>query len=435
MAPLPHSMDMLMSLSRRGDDSPLQGLENWNPIKIDALGLVTLLGAEEVDKSVGTLQRRRYTECLPLLAAFVISGNRFTEEKPGYALYNLTDGVHTTELKGWFTRWLSSQRIRNSTTIFRWSVEPTPRQDRRIDMVAPVIALLGLAPLFACTILIGDWFGLGNSLALILSILVRKFLLWQRRTALNAVVAPEDEQALPMHSPSSEKAHRSVDTFTKQLHREGSQPNMTEILKLLVTRADGKLVTIYCPRSILSAFVRDAPLQSSSLYHAARWIGWMAFGAHVIVLGMSSLFTQIYTVVMLVISTWAYCHGFAMDAGQRFSKRPKADGTTSEVITSAFTSRLAVEQENPATKSTQGADVDKRMYAYVRAEVSEKQEAMLKHWSMLPFEGVPWYETYEQVKQSYNRSSGPARSGIAVSSPTVSTVSSTDTAQTVASQV
>ena len=90
MAPLPHSIDYMLSLARRGNHSPLRGLEKWQPFRIDALGLVTLLGSEEVNRSIGTLQRRRFTEWLPLLAAFVIAGDRFTDEQPVSTLLELT---------------------------------------------------------------------------------------------------------------------------------------------------------------------------------------------------------------------------------------------------------------------------------------------------------------------------------------------------------
>ena len=399
MPPLPHRIEFIASLMRR-EDTPLRGLEQWKPFRIDALGLVTLLGAEEVNKSVGTLQRRRFTEWLPLLAAFVIAGDRFTDEEPGYSLYNISDGIHTTELKGWFTRWLSAQQTRNSTTIFRWKLEPKPRYNYGTEGLAPAIAFIAVVPLLVCTCLIGDWFGVGNSLAIVLSILVRKYLLWQRRTALNAVAVPSDTDQLPMHNPPAEK---SVDTFTKQMHRPNSQPLQEDEVKMFVTRADGRLVTIYAPRSILHSFVKDAPLPDSHLYHLARWTGWAAFGAHIIVLGMSSLFAQIYTVVLLVLATWAMCHNFALDTGREYSQRQAMDGTMTETIKIPFTTRLFVEQENPSPVSSKSELTDKRMHAYVRVQPTEKQEAMLKHWSMLPFEGVPWYDTYEQTKREYDQ--------------------------------
>ena len=403
MAPLPHSINYLVSVVQRGEHSPLRGLEHWSPFRIDALGLVTLLGAEEVDKSIGTLQRRRFTEWLPLLAAFVIAGDRFTDERPGYSLYNVTDGIHTTELKGWFTRWLSAQKIRSSTTVFHWKIEPSPRQYHPSESAAPILAFLTLGPLLVCTCLIGDWFGVGNCVAIILSILVRKLLLWQWRTGLNSAVVPETPKALPLHESATTKRHQSIDTFTKQLHREISQPSREDVVTLLVTRADGKLVTIYAPRSVLSTFVRDVPLPSSRLYHAVRWIGWAAFGAHIVVLGMSSLFTQIYTVILLVLSTWALCHGFEFDIGRQRLQQETIDGTISNIKITSFTSRLIIEQENPANESRSGQNLDKRLYAYVRIQPTEKQEAMLKHWSMLPFEGVPWYDGYEQAKLEHRQ--------------------------------
>lgn len=62
MAPLPkHSFDYINSLIQRTDE-PLRKLHHWRPFRIDALGLVTLLGAEEVDLGIGTLQKRRFTE-------------------------------------------------------------------------------------------------------------------------------------------------------------------------------------------------------------------------------------------------------------------------------------------------------------------------------------------------------------------------------------
>jgi hypothetical protein len=402
MPPLPHSIEYISSLMQR-DDSPLRSLEHWKPIRIDALGLVTLLGAEEVNKSVGALQRRRLTEWLPLLAAFVVAGDRFSDEQTGYALYNVTDGIHTTELKGWFTRWLSSQDIRNSTTIFRWKRTAKSRYHYESEAIAPVIAFIAIVPLLVFTVLIGDRFGLGNCLAIIVSVFVRKAMLWQRRTALNGEAVPEQTQALPMHNTPQDKPMKSVDTFAKQLHRLSSQPSLDEIVTMFVTRADGRMVTIYAPRNILSTFIKNTPLPSESAYRYTQWLGWTAFGAHIIVLGMSSLFTQVYTVVLLVLSTWAMCHGFDYDTGRECSDKSHQDSTASELIKIPFTSCLSVEQENPPQSSLSGENIDKRMMAYIRAEPTAKQEAMLKHWCLLPFDGVPWYGEYERLKTEYQR--------------------------------
>lgn len=398
-----------MSLAERSTDLPLRHLKHWRPIKIDALGLVTLLGADDVNKSIGTLQRRRFTECLPLLAAFVIAGDNFTEEQPGYALYNITDGIYTTELKGWFTRWLSVQKIRKSTTVFHWRVlEERSPEFREFQLLAWIISILAVAPLLVCTCLIGDWYGVGNSLAIIFSIVVRKSLLWQLRERLNRVAAPQSDpkttsqgsERLPLHKQDSEKSQTSVSTSTRQLHRKTSAPTAKDEVKLFVTRADGKMVTIYTPRSILETFTRDFELPSAEWYHFLRWVGWAAFGAHIIVLGMASLFTQIYTVILLVFSTWALCHDFDIDTGRQLDEEFETkDKLPAEAITIPFTSRVVVTKENPDIE-------DRRMLAYVRAKPTDDQEDMLKHWSMMPRPGVTWYEDYDAAKAQYLRDTG-----------------------------
>ncbi|KAL9078010.1 MAG: hypothetical protein Q9157_003070 [Trypethelium eluteriae] len=391
-------MDALRLFTRRDIVMPWETLKQWNPFRIDALGLVTLLGADEVNKSVGTLQRRRFTEYLPLLAAFIIAGDRFTDEQSGYALYNITDGIYTTELKGWFTRWLSSQKINSGTTTFRWrlgsqSISPQPSKS-----LALLISLLAIAPLLVITILMGDWFGLGNTFAIIASILVRAILLSELRQAFADVAVPRIKPQLPLH----EKKPSEIETEAADLHRESSQPSSNDVVKLFVTRADGRMVTIYTPRSILSTFTRDLPVQNPNIYHFVRWIGWAAFGAHVCVLGMCTLITQIYTVVLLVLSTWWTVHNFEADSLKSRGSRSEPDGSETTLIAIPFGAEVQVEQENPSPCFA-GEQKDRRLYAFVRAEPTERQEMMLRHWSMLPFEGVRWYDGYEQAKKEHTK--------------------------------
>ncbi|KAF8246157.1 hypothetical protein K440DRAFT_685659 [Wilcoxina mikolae CBS 423.85] len=81
-------------------------LETWAPFRIDALGLVTMIGASEIDVAVVRLVRNRFTECLPLLGAYIFAGNNFTKPIPGFFLYNISDGIVATDMTGWFARWL-----------------------------------------------------------------------------------------------------------------------------------------------------------------------------------------------------------------------------------------------------------------------------------------------------------------------------------------
>ena len=88
-------------LVKRFTELPLQGLKAWSdqvPFKMDALGIFTLLSAYQVSTAIGSLQRRRYTGALSLLAAFVLAGDRFTSIEPGFALSNVTDGMTVREI-------------------------------------------------------------------------------------------------------------------------------------------------------------------------------------------------------------------------------------------------------------------------------------------------------------------------------------------------
>lgn len=154
MAPLPRIDAMTKLAERSAATMPWREVKQWRPFSIDALGLVTLLGADEVNKALGTLERRRYTEYLPFLAAYIVAGDRFADEQAGYSLYNITDGITTTELKSWFTRWLSAQKVLNATTIFRWQVSEKPRQIGAVDLVAPLLSFLAVAPLLIFTVLV-----------------------------------------------------------------------------------------------------------------------------------------------------------------------------------------------------------------------------------------------------------------------------------------
>jgi hypothetical protein len=51
-----------------------------------------------MDESIGRLVSSPLLQLLPLLGAFVVVGNRFTERRPGYTLYAISGGIVTTEL-------------------------------------------------------------------------------------------------------------------------------------------------------------------------------------------------------------------------------------------------------------------------------------------------------------------------------------------------
>jgi hypothetical protein len=330
---------------------PLHGWMNWQPFKIDALGLVTLIGAEEVNKSVGRLVQSRYTTFLPLLGAYLIAGNQFTAAGPGYNLYNITDAVTTGSICGWFGRWLSSQDISTGTTVFRWHISASkrkvPLQDYLTDAIGPIL----LASLTALTLLMGDYWGLANTLAMVFSVVVRWYLVRENVASLDIA---------------------SLNAVSQR----AIAPKMAEEVTLMITLPNGHMVTMYAPRGVVIFCLTKKPEPHNvNFYRWAKRVGWLSFGIHVIALGQSNLVSQICTVVLLVASTWLTVHGFGCDEGAL------GDHTTIE----------RVKDDLPMG--------DKRMWAYARVQPTEAEEDSMCHWGLLPRKvNTDWWIKYAEAK-------------------------------------
>ncbi|KAI0473199.1 hypothetical protein GGR56DRAFT_604444 [Xylariaceae sp. FL0804] len=210
-------------------------LQHWAArmdLRVDALGLVTILGAEEVDRSVGRLvvpprrlARRgrggllgglgaalgRGLYMLPLLGAHVVASGAFTRKRPGFTLYNLGAGIQTGELAGWLTRWLQAQEFAEVRDVVELRVvvdddnggndgdgEGNGEGGRRTggrgrkggkgrrrtrwrwydgllsDLLGALLVGLPLnGGLVALTVLSGDWWGFVNAMAMVTSVFVR----------------------------------------------------------------------------------------------------------------------------------------------------------------------------------------------------------------------------------------------------------------------
>ena len=391
LQPSMYTMTSFEELTKRHITMPLERLRDWKPFQIDALGLVTLLGADEVNQSVGTLHHRRYTEYLPLLAAFVIAGDRFVAEQPGFVLYNLTDGITSTELQGWLTRWIMSQKVNNATTVLEWKPNPKSKKSWR-DSVAPILSFILVAPLLVITVLVGDWYGVGNAAAIIISILTRIYLLSQRRHARDKT-AGVPKVAKDLEEKNSGKACDADAVAPKDANAE--PPKI-----LCIIRSDGKMVTCKVPGSVLDTFVKHSEVSQETFYHVARWICWLALGVHMCILGMCSLFTQIYTVFLLVLSTWWFTSDFPWDI-RRQKEENVEHAPGSSVFRLPFNRNWTVEQiDHP--RFIDGKASDKRQYAWARQNLDAGAEEALKAWNLFPIDAKnkDWLKNYHALKES-----------------------------------
>jgi hypothetical protein len=252
----------------------LSSLSSRTNLRVDALGLVTMLGAADVDASVGRLVPSRYLEYLPLLGAFVLAGNNFTSKRPGFQLANLTSDIITGEVAAWFSRWLLAQDFHQIHHRLVWRVADVDAAQQRggaFWAAWPIgIALNGI--LLALAVLAEDWWGFANVVAMILSVVVRAVLVQQNRAG--------------------------IDNAIRDLK---SGPGA--YAKMLVFLDDSKVITMWVPVNLVSVVFAGNPKVPRPFYRLVRWVGWVAFAVHVVSIGMASLVTQICTVVLMVVST------------------------------------------------------------------------------------------------------------------------------------
>ena len=251
----------------------IKWLLKWTPFKIDALGLVTILGADEINRSIGRLSTSRFTEYLPLVSSFVIANDSIRTAMPGFVIYNISDGICATDLAGWLSRWLLSQDLTYNCTTLAINVRNPicPSGDNQFMAAGIGMAVCFVIILFPA--LMADWWGLANAISLGISVLVRSRIIKANRDAINL----------------------STETAVQQ---------SSTVVKALCSVTNGCLVTIYAPRGIITQCLLSDPRPSNpSVYFSFQMIGWVAFLVHIVSLGMAALPNQLLTVSILAVST------------------------------------------------------------------------------------------------------------------------------------
>lgn len=322
----------------------LSQLQSWAPFRLDALGIVTLLGAHELDIAIGRLAKNRFTEYLPLLGAYVVAGNNITKPIPGLVLYNVTDGILATDITGWFARWLMCQGLSSpSSTITIRTLQPKRFSNHSAEIGSAIIGIFAILPIFVLACLIGDWWGFANAISMLISVIVRRVVVGQLRRALDHAT------------------------------RKAYNTSMDHV-KTFWTMPDGTVVTIRAPRGVVidCLLTNPRPL-NRHLYNWMRILGWAGFGCHVITLGMASLFSQILSVSLLLVATFLVVHQI---------------GDNDEYIGSS----LQLVREDPDGESFRAA-------VYSRMDLSEKEEASMVSWNLMPHaSNETWWRKYRGHK-------------------------------------
>lgn len=295
-------------------------LNSWGRgtgLKVDALGLVTLLGAEEMDRSIGRLMPSIYLKYLPLLGAFVVAGNRFTTKKPGFVLYNISAGIMTTELAGWFSRWLQTQDFKQVRSIVTWHITERPCRWREFVVGFLLVGLPVHGMLIALTVLAADWWGFANVISMAISVAVRCIMVAQNQAGIDANIqkAQKEPQDYPAKRAKYDESMERLESHRQngqamegvKIPTEPQDPN--KIAKVIVLTEDSRVVTLAVPAYLPKlAFATNPQPPNRYIYQACQWIGWAAFAVHVISIGMAALYTQIVSVVVILVSTVLTAH-------------------------------------------------------------------------------------------------------------------------------
>lgn len=250
-------------------------LNTWAPFRIDALGLVTLLGAEEVDTCIGRLVASRWLEYLPLLGAYVIAGDQIKDRMPSFHLYNVSGGMYTPELSSWLTRWTLVQDFQNVRSVVYWEYVKDGRTWWHYRLFSAALSFAFMGFLVAMAVMSRDWYGFANAIAMIVSIVVRTYVLDANRAAVDSAVKENINEPLPgtyLHALKlyNEKGRsKGAKKPNKDKNAKGQPWRKQEfqLAKTLVVMSDAKVVTMYIPEPLIrDVFVRNVEPEPDWLY-------------------------------------------------------------------------------------------------------------------------------------------------------------------------
>jgi hypothetical protein len=164
------------------------------------------------------------------------------------------------------------------------------------------------------------------------------------------------------------------------------------------------MVTCHAPASVLTTFTMDCKVKHKVFYKMARRLGWLALGVHMCILGMCTLFTQIYTVILLVLSTWALCSDFDFDIGRKvLPPKDTSEFPVRNTVIPFNNMWEVVKTDHPKKKRDPKVQEplkwDRRQVAWARIKPTEQQEKLMKRWNLLPYEdNKDWWKAYNELK-------------------------------------
>ncbi|CAF9916076.1 hypothetical protein IMSHALPRED_002964 [Imshaugia aleurites] len=322
-------------------EAPLKRLSSWSPFRLDALGLLTMLGADEMSREIGSLAGNTLVSCLSLLGGHVVPSNAFADPLHRHTLYNVSDGIQTTTLAGWFSRWLIAQHSSRNTSLFEWSVRSHPRRPRYRALVIGVVVNACIVTL---PLLVGDCYGLASALCMDVGIIVRAYLVSQNRDAIDRAATDTS-----IHS--------------------------NEMVKTFIVLANGKATTVFAPRNVVvGCFVSTPTVAHPTYYAIARVIGWFAFVGLIVSIGQAVLVVQVAIIIVTVSATLLTAFGI---------------GTVGDGIGKTL---KVIRSEHPSHHG-------RRFEVYAMMRLNQEEEDAMVDWALFPQRrNQKWWNQYRSYR-------------------------------------
>jgi hypothetical protein len=151
-------------------------------------------------------------------------------------------------------------------------------------VIAGAISFCFTGFLIAMTVLSDDWYGFANAIAMVISIIVRAYILQANRNAINKAVLQAQAELITQPVPGTFK-HAVKEWEEKKI---GPRPNenpmpdgkpwKSELAKIMIVMSDARAVTMFIPHKlIIPVFVNNPKPRIELLYAFFRWVGWGCF--------------------------------------------------------------------------------------------------------------------------------------------------------------
>ena len=164
-----------------------------------------------------------------------------------------------TDITGRLSQWLIVQNPKWSSTPYVWNISIQSKSPWRRKPLAIVIGLVINFGLLVLTFAMGDWFGVANTFAMIVSVIVRSFLTHENRLYIDRTIS----------------------------YMQGGE---RDVVKVFCTLPDGKADTLSAPRGIvIHTFLTTPRPARPKLYGAIRALGWLGPACHVVGIGQAIL--------------------------------------------------------------------------------------------------------------------------------------------------